>query len=95
MPDPSDADADADATADSTAPAVDLDDPAAELRLVEQELADLRGEADELRREIGDPGEAPGDQAARANLITSLEMTEAVIETLEARTETLRQRLGK
>ncbi|MDQ1358186.1 MAG: hypothetical protein QOF20_2654 [Acidimicrobiaceae bacterium] len=93
MPDPSDADADA--TADSTAPALDLDDPAAELRLVEQELADLRGEADELRREIGDPGEAPGDQAARANLITSLEMTEAVIETLEARTETLRQRLGK
>ncbi|MDQ1391915.1 MAG: hypothetical protein QOF30_892 [Acidimicrobiaceae bacterium] len=88
MPDPSDADA---ASATS---ARDLDDPSAELRLVVEDLANLRAEAEELRRGIGDPGEAPGDQAARANLITSLEMTEAVIETLVARATTLRQRLG-
>jgi hypothetical protein len=96
MPDPSDADTESTTPADteSTTPADDFDDPAAELRLVEQELTDLRTEADELRREIGDPGEAPGDQAARANLITSLEMNVAVVESLEARAATLRQRLG-
>jgi hypothetical protein len=88
MPEPSDA------ISDRTA-IENLDDPAAELRLVEQDLADLVAEADEFRRAIGDPGEAPGDQAARANLITSLEMTEALIETLEARATTLRPRLGE
>ncbi len=89
MPDPSDADA------VSATSAPDLDDPSAELRLVVEDLANLRAEADELRREIGDPGATPGDQAARANLITSLETTEAVIETLVARATTLRQRLGE
>jgi hypothetical protein len=72
-----------------------IDDPAAELRLVERDLADLHQQADELRREIGDPAEAPGDQAARSNLITGLETTESLIETLVARAEALRQRLGR
>jgi hypothetical protein len=72
-----------------------LDDPAAELRLVVQELTEARAEADELRRDIGDPASEPGDQAARANLITSLEMQAALIESLEARAAVLRQRLSK
>lgn len=71
-----------------------IDDPAAELRLVERDLADLRQQADELRREVGDPAETPGDQAARSNLITSLETTDSLIETLAGRAEVLRQRLG-
>ncbi len=72
-----------------------FDDPAAELRIVETELAGLRSEADELRRQIGDPLEEPGDWVARTNLITSLEMQEALIETLEARAAALRQRLSQ
>jgi hypothetical protein len=68
-----------------------LDDPAAELQLVEQRLAELRAEADQLRQETGDPAAEPGDQAARANLITSLELQEALIADLEARADSLRQ----
>ncbi len=69
-----------------------IDDPAAELRLVEQELADAQAEADQLRQNVGDPAEEPGDQAARANLIVALEQQESLIENLQARAEILRQR---
>ena len=72
-----------------------LDDPAAELQLVLQELTEARAEADEIRGEIGDPATEPGDWAARANLITSLELQQTLIETLEGRAAALRQRLGQ
>ena len=65
-----------------------------ELRLVEEDLAEQRRELDELRREIGDRSDGPGDRVDHTNLITSLEMQEAVIETLEARRRQLRSRLG-
>jgi hypothetical protein len=70
------------------------DDPAAELRLLEREVAELRQEADELRSQIGDPGDDPGELADRSNLITSLETHEALIENFEGRLEVLRQRLA-
>jgi len=71
-----------------------VDDPVAELQLLERELAELRQEADELRSEIGDPNEDPAELEDRANLITSLETHEALIESFEARLESLRRRLG-
>jgi hypothetical protein len=80
---------------DAAGAADPLDDPKTELRLVERELTEARAEADELRRAIGDPAEEPGDMAARANLILSLETQQAIIETLEARATALRQQLGQ
>lgn len=63
-----------------------------ELRLVEQELAQLRDTAAELRRQVG---EATGDDADRASLITGAEEQQAFIGVLEARRQDLRQRLGE
>jgi hypothetical protein len=66
-----------------------------ELRRVEDELDEQRREADELRQEIGDRSGGPGDRVDRSTLLTSLELQEAVIETLESRRQELRRRLGE
>jgi hypothetical protein len=71
-----------------------VDDPDAELRLVESELAEARQDADELRRQIGDPAGEGSEAEDRANLIESLEMQRALIESLEARATELRRRLS-
>ncbi|MDQ1427633.1 MAG: hypothetical protein QOK39_1109 [Acidimicrobiaceae bacterium] len=71
-----------------------VDDPDAELRLVESELAEARRDADELRNQIGDPAGEDSEAEDRANLIESLEMQRALIENLEARAAELRRRLS-
>jgi hypothetical protein len=69
-----------------------VDDPAAELRLVESELGEARRQADELRGQIGDPAGEDSEPEDRANLIESLEMQRSLIERMEARSAELRRR---
>ena len=66
-----------------------------ELRLVEEELAELRQTATDLRRRIGDRSDAPTDAADMAAAITAAEEQEAFLRALEARREVLLRRLGE
>jgi len=66
-----------------------------ELRLVEEELAELRQTATDLRRRIGDRSDAPTDAADMAAAITAAEEQEAFLRALEARREALLRRLGE
>ena len=66
---------------------------AEKLKLVEEDLARLRGTAAGLRRRIGDRDEEPTDAAERAALIETAEEQEALIDQLEARREELLRRL--
>ena len=65
-----------------------------ELRLVEEELAELQTETDDLRRELGERTDGPGDAVDRTTLITQLEAQEAISEGLMARRDSLRRRIG-
>jgi hypothetical protein len=66
-----------------------------ELQVVEEELAQLREAAADLRRRIGERGDDPTDSAERSALITTAEEQEAFIEVLEQRREGLLRRLGE
>jgi hypothetical protein len=63
------------------------------LRELEEDLVRLRQSAREQRERIGDRSDAPTDAAEMASLITMAEEQEALVETLEARKETLLRRL--
>lgn len=69
------------------------DELADELAEVEQSLTDLRRNAADLRRRIGE--DEPGDTADRASALTAAEEQEDFIEQLEARQASLLQRLGQ
>lgn len=71
-----------------------VDDPAEELRLIEDDLRALREEADELRGQLGDAADA-SQLEDRANLIVNLETHEHLIEQFEARVQNLRAKLGQ
>jgi hypothetical protein len=71
------------------------DDPREELRLVEEELAELRRTAAELRGRIGEHADQPTDPAEIATLITLAEEQEGLIGVLEERREHLLRRLGQ
>ncbi|MCW2703419.1 MAG: hypothetical protein JWQ37_1414 [Blastococcus sp.] len=77
--------------ADSTTTAALRD----ELRVVEEELTQLRQTATELRRRVGERADRPTDSAEIATLITEAEEQEAFIEVLERRREDLLRRLGE
>jgi len=62
---------------------------------VEEELAELRQAAAELRRRIGDRADSPTDPEEVTVLITAAEEQEALVAALEARRERLLQRLGE
>jgi prefoldin subunit 5 len=62
-----------------------------QLRIVEENLADLRRNAADLRQRVGDEE----DPADRAGLITAAEEQERLIEPLESRRERLLRRLGQ
>jgi uncharacterized protein (DUF342 family) len=66
-----------------------------ELRLVEEELAQLRETAAALRRRIGERADDPTDTEERAQMITAAEEQEAFIEVLENRREDLLRRLSE
>jgi hypothetical protein len=77
--------------------AMDVDDPGValreELQRVEEELAQLRETAADLRRRIGERADDPTDSAERSLMITTAEEQEALIAVLEGRREELLQRL--
>jgi hypothetical protein len=78
---------------------MDADSPTAalreRLRVVEEELGQLRGTAADLRRRVGERWDDPTDSAERADMITSEAEQEAVIQVLENRREDLLRRLGE
>jgi hypothetical protein len=65
-----------------------------ELRLVEEDLAQLRRTAASLRERVGERADEPTDPAERATLIENAEEQEALIEGLEARRSKLQAELG-
>ncbi|SFL31904.1 hypothetical protein [Geodermatophilus ruber] len=66
-----------------------------ELRVVEEELAQLREAAADLRRRIGERWHEPTDAEERASMITAAEEQEAFIAVLEQRREDLLRKLGE
>jgi len=67
----------------------------AELRVVEEDLAQLRQTAADLRRRIGEREDEPTDPAERSALIEQAEEQEALIDMLKARREELLRELGR
>jgi hypothetical protein len=65
----------------------------AEVRLVEEELAQLRRTTQEVRRRIGERAEGPTDPEEIGMQLTAVQEQEAVIAALEARRDALRARL--
>jgi hypothetical protein len=66
-----------------------------ELRMVEEELAELRRRVGELREQLGDRTDPAGDAADMASVLTIVEEQDALIGGLEARRDQLRRRLGE
>jgi hypothetical protein len=60
-----------------------------ELRLVEEDLAQVRETATSLRRRIGERADEPTDAAERSAMIESADEQEALVFRLEARREQL------
>jgi hypothetical protein len=60
-----------------------------ELRLVEEDLAQVRETAVSLRRRIGERADEPTDAAERSALIESADEQDALVFRLEARREQL------
>jgi hypothetical protein len=65
-----------------------------QLQLVDEELAGLRAEVDELRAQFGGRASGPMDLAESAAAITSAEEQEALIEALEERRAGLLRKLA-
>ncbi len=66
-----------------------------ELRGVEEQLADLRRTAVELREQIGERSYGPTDPAEMATVITAAEEQEALVGLLEGRRAELLRRLSE
>jgi len=75
----------------STRPEADIRE---ELRLVEEDLAQVRETAVGLRRRIGERADEPTDEAERAALIESADEQEALVFRLEARRDQLQAALS-
>ncbi|WP_166384232.1 hypothetical protein [Catellatospora methionotrophica] len=65
-----------------------------ELEQVDAMIAELRGQARQIREEVGNREDGPVDPGDTALLISSAEEQEALIEVLEDRRGKLRERLG-
>lgn len=66
-----------------------------ELEEVEADLEELRDTAQSLRRQIGERWDEPTDASERTALITAAEEQEALVETLIARRDELRELLER
>jgi hypothetical protein len=66
-----------------------------ELKLVDEDLEQLRKSAHEVRERIGERDDEPTDPEERSAMIVMAEEQEALIENLESRREQLLQWLGK
>jgi hypothetical protein len=75
----------------STEPGRDLRE---ELRLVDEEIAELRASAAELRRQVGDRTDGTLEPEETASTISSAEELEAIVDSLETRRDGLARRLG-
>jgi hypothetical protein len=64
-----------------------------ELRVVDEELADLRAEVARLRSQLGGRDAGPMDLAENAATVTAAEEQQALIEALEGRREALLRKL--
>jgi hypothetical protein len=67
----------------------------AELRSVEEQLAELRRTAAQIRREIGEREDGAVDPEDLAATLTSVQEQEALVGALETRRESLLRRLGE
>jgi septal ring factor EnvC (AmiA/AmiB activator) len=65
-----------------------------QLRDLEDQLAELRRTASELRAQIGDAATGPEDAAERSAMITQAEEQEALVAMLQERRRRLREQLG-
>jgi hypothetical protein len=70
-------------------------DPREELRLVEEQLAELRRQVAEGRRRVAERWDAPADPGDIAAALTATEEEEALIATLEDRRRELLEQLGE
>jgi hypothetical protein len=70
------------------------DEIQAELQRVDEELAELRRTAREVRQRIGDRDDGPSDAVDIAANLTAVEEQEALISALETRREGLSRRLS-
>ncbi|MEQ7129199.1 hypothetical protein ABN034_32360 [Actinopolymorpha sp. B11F2] len=66
-----------------------------ELRRVEEQQAELRRMAQELRRQVAQRADAPRDEVDVATELTAAEEQEALIAKLEDRRQALRTQLGE
>ncbi|MFC7762037.1 hypothetical protein ACFQY4_31295 [Catellatospora bangladeshensis] len=65
-----------------------------ELQQVDSMIAELRSQAQQIREEVGNREDGPGDPGDTSLLISSAEEQEALIAVLEDRRGKLRERLG-
>jgi hypothetical protein len=65
-----------------------------ELEQVDAMIAELRSQAEQIRQEVGEKEDGPGDPGDTALLISSAEEQEALVAVLEDRRGKLRERLG-
>jgi hypothetical protein len=65
-----------------------------ELREVDDQLADVRRTAAEIRAQISDPATGPEDAAERSMMLTNAEEQEALVGILEERRRRLQEQLG-
>jgi chromosome segregation ATPase len=71
------------------------DEPDAKLSVLDEEIADLAARVSELRRQIGERTDAPTDPEEVAQLLTEAEQQEAILATLRARRDDLKERLDQ
>jgi hypothetical protein len=67
----------------------------AELDALEEDIAELQARASELRRRIGERADYPTDPAEVSLLLTEAEEQEAILATLKARRDALKERLAQ
>lgn len=65
-----------------------------ELQQVDSMIAELRSQAEQIREEVGNREDGPGDPGDTSQLIRSAEEQEALLAELEDRRGKLRERLG-
>ena len=70
-----------------------MDDVREQVRVVDEELAELRKTAQSLRAQVGERTAGPMDLAESAAVITAAEEQEALIDVLERRRDGLLRRL--
>jgi hypothetical protein len=70
-----------------------MTDTESELRDLEEQIAEMRRSAEEIRRRIGNEWDAPTDQAEIASELQQAEELEALVRAREERRERLAEKL--